>query len=264
MNTRAELDAGTARHERLAAEEAGSADRGQSVTRSIALVSILAIAVAAVPLLLIDPTEYEGAAVIVGVFGVPMLASAAMISLVMRRGTVRMTARGALWWPLLVMPAGILLCLIPAMMAHPAYFVVETFWSGVGSVTGMLLFCYAGILCGALLWFFVVFPVVELVLGTVAMTRGEKRGGGHFGAPLFLLPLTAIILVGAFSLDGLLPGKMAAGQLLMALLGIPGSYEVTWEAGLWIVRALVVGVILLWTIPAIRRRRRGRSQAPGS
>lgn len=255
MNTRAEGDVRAPWHERLTADEAGSVDRHPSLTPSIALVSILAVAVAAVPLLLIDPTEHEGAAVIVGVFGVPMVASAVMIALVMRRGTVRTIARGALWWPLLVMPAGIVLCLIPAMTAHPEYFVVDTFWSGVGSVAGMLLFCYAGVLCGALLWFFVVFPLVELVLGLVAMTRGQKRGGGHFGAPLFLLPLTAIILVGAFSLDGLLPGKMATGQLLMALLGIPGSYEVTWEAGLWIVRALVVGVILLWTIPAIRRRR---------
>lgn len=257
MKPRALRNPPAPRHERRAAAD-GADDSGKSLslTRSIALVSVLAIAVAAVPLVLLDPTEYEGAAVIVGVFGVPMLASAAMISLTVRSGVLRGSARGTLWWPLVVMPVGVLLCLIPALTAHPEYFLVETFWSAVGSVAGMLLFIYAGILCGALLWFFVVFPLIELMLALVALARGDRQGGGHFGAPLFLLPLTAIILFGTLSLDGLLPGRMASGQIVLALLGIPGSYEVTWEAGLWIVRGLVVGVILFWSIPALLRRRR--------
>lgn len=264
MNTRAGRKTVAPWYQRLDADGAAPTDQGPSLTRSIALISVVAIAVAAVPLVLLDPTEYEGAAVIVGVFGVPMLASAAMISLVMRRGAARGGLRGALWWPLLVMPVGIVLCLVPAMSANPEYFLVETFWSGVGSVAGMLVFSYVGILCSALLWFFVVFPLVELVLGLVAVARGDKRGGGHFGAPLFLLPLTAIIFFGAFSLDGLHPGKMATGQMILALLGIPGSYEVTWEAGLWIVRVLVVAVILYWSIPAIlRSERRGTRASAG-
>lgn len=49
----------------------------------------------------------------------------------------------------------------------------------------------------------------------------------------------------------------------MALLEVPGSYEVTWEAGLWVVRGLVVGVILFWSIPAILRRRRGATAPAG-
>ncbi|TDE94862.1 hypothetical protein EXU48_08715 [Occultella glacieicola] len=246
----------------MAAGRAGEADERLEVTVVVGVISIVAVLIAAVPLLLLDPVAHDGAAPIGAIFGIPMVASALIIEVVMRaHQRNRPLSRGMLWWVLGVLPVSIVLCSIPAVLDDPEYFAYETGWGAVGTLAGMLLLAYLGILMGGLLWFFVVFPLAQLVLALIARARGDKEGGRIGFGSFLLLGLAALILILAGSLDGLAPGRSSGGQIIAAVLGIPGSYEVVWPLGLWIVRLLLAGFVLLLCWPAITRRVRGRRVA---
>lgn len=245
---------GTRRFEAVPRPPRDSESERISVTFPVALISIGALLVAAVPLLLVDPRANEGVAVLVAVLGIPALASAVVVEVVRRPiAADRRLRPGWLWWLLGVVPLGIVLCSIPAIQREPEYFVAESLGTMLGTLALMLVMVYLGLLLGALVWFFVVFPVVHLAKALMLMARGERSGAASLVMPLAMLTLTAIIIVGALSLDDLLPGRMAGGQIVMALLGVPGSYEVVWPAGLWIVRGLVMALILAAAAPKIRR-----------
>ncbi|WP_127476656.1 hypothetical protein [Microbacterium sulfonylureivorans] len=76
-----------ARHRERIARSAPVPLEWVSATGPVAVISIIAVILAAVPLLTLDPQEHEGAAVLVAVGGVPMLASAAVIEVLRRRVT---------------------------------------------------------------------------------------------------------------------------------------------------------------------------------
>ena len=233
----------------------------RALTTSIAIISALAVVCAAVPLLLLDPRANDGAAVLVGIFGIPMIASAIAIEVLRRRVTAGgRPSRAILWWLLVVMPLGMVLLFIPGLVREPEYFEAETFWGAVGAVALMLLFVALGMLLGALVWFFLLFPLAAIVDIVASIVRGEKVSPARFVMPVLLLVLAALCLVGAASLDDLLPGRTAGGQIIAAILGIPGSYTVTWEAGLWIVRVIVVALIA-WGVASARVGRRTRSRS---
>ncbi|CAM3493993.1 hypothetical protein OCAE111667_12635 [Occultella aeris] len=243
-------------------EVSGSEDPDErvEVIAVVAVISIIAVLIAAVPLLLLEPQGGDGAAPIGAIFGVPMVASALIIEVVVRAHmSNRPLNRMMLWWVLGVLPVAIVACAIPAVLDDPEYFAYETPLGAVGTLGGMLVLAYVGILMGALLWFFVVFPLAHLVMALIARARGDKEGGRIGVGSFFLLALAAVIIIGALSLDGLAAGRAGLGQIIAALLGIPGSYEVVWPAGLWIVRGIVVGLVLTfggWQ--AIMRRVRRR------
>ncbi|WP_154792234.1 hypothetical protein [Occultella kanbiaonis] len=243
-------------------EVSGSEDPDErvEVIAVVAVISIIAVLIAAVPLLLLDPQGADGVGPIGAIFGVPMVASAIVIEVVVRaHQRSRPLNRRMLWWVLGVMPVAIVACAIPAVLDDPEYFAYETPLGAVGTLAGMLVLAYVGILMGALLWFFVVFPLAHLVMALIARARGDKEGGRIGVGSFFLLALAAVIIIGALSLDGLAAGRAGWGQIIAALFGIPGSYEVVWPAGLWIVRGIVVGLVLTfggWQ--AIMRRSRRR------
>lgn len=148
-----------------------------------------------------------------------------------------------LWWVLGVLPVGIAACTIPTVLSHPVYFDHATPWDAFWTVAGMLLLVYLALLMGALVWFFLVFPLAHHARTLVAKARGDEENATLSVGAFIQLALAAIILFGAIGLDGLLPGRAAAGQLLVALLGSPGSYQVAWHAGLWIVRGVVLVLV---------------------
>lgn len=168
-----------------------------SLTLPVALISVLAIVAAAIPMLFLDPEANDGAAFFVGVFGVPMLAVAIVIQVALSRLGGGRTARGRgwLWWILLVMPVGILVLCIPAMMRNPTYFDAESSQAAFGSLFGMALLLVMAMLCGGLVWFFVVFPLVGLVGVAMMAYRGDPVPTGSFVLPVVLLGVTAVIVV---------------------------------------------------------------------
>ena len=226
------------------------------LTKAAIGVSVLALLIAAVPLLLLDPQADDGAATLVALVGVPMLVPAALIEIARRGPRDQSMGRAGWWWLLAVLPLGIAALAIPTILQNAEYFEATSWGSVLGTLALMLVLVYVGLLLGFLFWFFVVFPLSLLVGAVVSLVRGERPRALAFVIPVSILLLTGVILVGAMSLDDLLPGRFASGQIVMAILGIPGSYDVTWEAGLWIVRGLVIAVVLLWIVPEMRERRR--------
>ncbi|WP_350347679.1 hypothetical protein ABIQ69_13695 [Agromyces sp. G08B096] len=238
-----------------------STDR--TVTLPIAVVSLLAVVLSAIPLLLLDPQADDGFAVFAAVAGVPMLASAVVILIVSRTvGSSRRFSPRALWWVLVVMPLGILACSVPTILGNAEYFEAETAGGFIGTLALMLGIIVFAMALGGLVWFFGLFPLDMVVRLVERRVRGERISAGMFVVPLVFLALGAVIVIGGLSLDGLAPGRIAGGQILGALLGIPGTYDVAWPAGLWIVRILVAALLLALVVPAILRRARTRGRAP--
>lgn len=232
-------------------------------TFPIALISIATVLIAAVPLVMLDPQADDGIAVMVAWIGVPAVASAVIVEILRRRLTPDRRLRGGwMWWVFGVVPIGIVLCSIPAILRNREYFVAESVGAMLGALAMSYLVVWIGLLLGAIAWFFVVFPLVHLVSALVLVARGERAGAAGLVMPLAMLTLTAIIIVGALALDDLAPGRMAGGQIVMALLGVPGSYEVVWPAGLWIVRGLVAALVLAAAAPKIRRHLTGAAGGP--
>jgi hypothetical protein len=236
---------------------AGGADEGRTITIPIAIVSVLAVLLAAVPILLLDPKSNGGSAFFFGVGGAPMLAVAVVILLISSTisGHRRMRP-AALWW-LLVVPVGVVACAVPTMLANPRYFESETVGGFFGTLALLVILVAVCMLAGGLLWFFVLFPLSILFRLIVTVARGERVPPFRFVVPLLMLALTAFIVVTAMSLDDLAPGRAAGGQIIAALLGLPGSYEVAWPVGLGLVRALVGAVLVALAVRALIRPRRG-------
>lgn len=229
-----------------------------SIAVPVAVLSLLGIAFAWMAMVILDPRADDGFASMFALFGVPMIVAAIVIQLFGDRVTSAGKANlrgGFLWWVLLVLPAGVLSTLFVAVPAHDDYFIAD---DGPWSLLWMPLLVYLGILMGALLWFFFVLPLTWFARGVVAAVRGRQPWRTLI-APLALLSLGAVVLVGGLSISADLPGRAGWGSVIGALLGIPGGYEVKWPMGLWIVRILVLGVILLCCSGPFRtwlRRRR--------
>ncbi|WP_127476658.1 hypothetical protein [Microbacterium sulfonylureivorans] len=153
------------------------------------------------------------------------------------------------------MPVAILLCSIPAITQHRGYFEAETFGGTVGALALILVVTYAAILLGALVWFFIVLPVVLMARIVVDLARGRHPSWKRYVIPPGILALGAFVMVAALAIDDLRPGRMATGQIISALLGIPGTYTVVWEEGLWIARLLLVVVIAIGVPLGMKARR---------
>lgn len=221
------------------------------------VVALCGLAVAAVPLLLLDPAADDGAAVFAGLFGIPLVAVAVLVEIMRHDPRVADPfPRSVVVWMLAVLPLGLLLLMIPGLVREPEYFDAESLGGAAATLGLMLGVILAGELCGVVAWFFVAFPIAAIVSRFAAIARGEKVALGSFAVPVIGLLVVGFGVIGGLALDGLRPGRAAASQIVFALLGIPGGYEVVWPAGLWIVRALVVGIVLIGVVPALRERRR--------
>jgi hypothetical protein len=233
-----------------------------SLTAPAAATAIVAVLLAAVPLLLIDPSENDSASVFAAIFGIPMFAVAVLIELLRRRVRSRShLTRPVLLWMLVVMPAGILLLCVPPVLQRPEFFEATTV-GGVFAVLGIMLFLIAiGILLGAVAWLFVALPLGLIVSNLVDLARGTGFSPARFIPPIGILIVTTIIIIGSMSIDGLRAGRAGWSQIVLSLFGIPAGYTVTWPTGLWIVRGLIILVIVAGCVPALATRAKRRASA---
>lgn len=227
-----------------------------------AAISVLAMVVSAVPGFLLEPSEHEGAGQLVSLFGAPMVAAAILVAIGAHALNQRRSIPNrVLWWPLGVLPVGIVISIIPSILRDPEYFLADTFWGLVGTLVAMLFLVYVALLLGTLVWFFLFFPITALATLLQQKLRGKPVAAQHLAVPLLLLALSCIIAFGAMSLEGFAPGRASGGQIVMSLLGIPGSYEVTWPLGLWIVRGIVAAILIVWFVWE-RRQKRATKRPP--
>jgi hypothetical protein len=234
-----------------------------SIAKPVAAFVVAGLAVAAVQMLALDPQANDGAATFVAAFGVPMVVVALSIQLVMHNTLHnRRTRFGFVWWPLVVLPLGILALSVPSILASPDYF-EATDAGGIAAALGIhLMLILFGTLFGALLWFFIVMPSWQLVLTFVRIARREPHAAVGLIMPSVLLALGVFILLGAGALDltGALPGRFAAPQIVLALLGLPGNYGVQSPLLLWLMRGLLLAIVLVFVVPWWLDRRASRAR----
>jgi|GEM_PF-4202454 len=228
-------------------------------------VAALAVVVSTLLLTVADPSAGESTSVNLALLGVPGFAVAVVLEALLaygRRG--RSPGWQAAWILLLAMPAAIYAVFLVAApgweASDPDYFRAED--AGVmRGVYAAFVFLLAP-LVGPLLWFFLVSPVWGIVENTALLARRDPRGSARRYLPrVAVLALSAIILGATGALHGF-GGAGGRLELVLALLGIPGRYEVASESLLWAVRGLVVlagaGLVL-----ALRARRGGPGDDEG-
>lgn len=225
--------------------------RTVSIARPTAAIVIVALAFNWLLLTLLDLRDNDGAGGIIAMFGIPALASSIIIQIATMRlaPTVRLD-RSFLWWALVVFPAGTLIAFVVAILRDPDYFIADGPWM----LIWIPIFVGVGLLLGALVWFFFVWPSVMLVTRVRAIARGESTAGGALVLPLVLISLGVLCIIGGLSVDTEHSGRASWGAIIAALFGIPGAYDVIWPPGLWIVRGIVAAIVLVFAIPALKRR----------
>lgn len=226
------------------------------IGRPVAAIVLVAITVAWMLLTLLDLRDDDGMASIIAMFGIPALAASVIIQLVFAQlAERRRIPKSVAWWTLVVLPIGVLGGFVVAIIRDPDYFIGD---DGPWMLVWVPIFIWLAILLGALVWFFFVLPIVSLagVIGRIA--RGEAKGTAVIPS-LVLLGLGILCIVGGLSIDTDGSGRASWGAIIAAFLGIPGSYDVLWEPGLWIVRGIVVAIVLVFAGPAMWLRLRGRT-----
>lgn len=237
-----------------------------SILRPVIALVACGIGVGVLLLWALEPSANDGAAAFLTMTGVPMVVVALTIQLVAHNSLRHRRVRfDFLWWLFAVLPIGLLAASVPAILSDPAYFGSASVGGTLGVLTMHTVLLLLGFGFGALLWFFIVMPLFQLIGTVIRLVRGEKNAAAGLIMPLILLALGGVILVGAGALDlsDALPGRFGWPQIVMALLGIPGSYRVESELGLWVVRGLIVAAALVFLVPwwATRRSRRATRRA---
>ncbi|WP_314426947.1 hypothetical protein [uncultured Microbacterium sp.] len=240
----------------MSAPGGGPQEELRAATRPVAGIVFGALAVSWLMLAVLDLSDNDGAASLIAMFGIPAIASALVIQIVMMRlGERKRVPRPVLWLMLAVLPLGTLLGFVVAILREPEYFIGdESPWM----LIWVPIFICVGVMLGALVWFFFVFPLVSLGKVARLIARGEARPAALV-MPLVLLALGVVCVVGGMSMSSGEIGRRAEAQIIAAFFGLPGTYEVIWEPGLWIVRGIVAAIVLVFAVPAIAARlRRGR------
>jgi hypothetical protein len=230
----------------MARVPSGGASPAGSVARPVAGIVLLALVLAWTMLTVLDLRADDGLVGAFVLFGIPALASAIVIQVAGERLVAKAEPRGYLWWVLGVLPVGIVAAFAVPVIRDPTYFIDD---DGPWMLIWIPIFVACGVLLGAVVWFFVVWPLVLLARVSIGIARGEGGLGGLV-MPLVLLAVPVIGVVGAMAIDADLYATRGFWfQALLALLGLPGSYEVIWEPGLWILRGLTLAVVLLLVLP---------------
>lgn len=220
---------------------------GQSVrdiSLPVAIISLITLAIATVPVLLLDPDRFEGLPMLLSLFIFPMIAGGLIIELVVLcKLRQQEPLWRLLWWPLVVLPAGLLVMSIGPMLAHPFY-EVTSFSSAAGVMFTFAFLVFLGLGLSFVFWPLVVFPARILGLAAFDGIRGERVAPFRMYVPLIFLAVPAISLLVVASLGGLEASRAVVGQIALALLGLPGDYEIAWEPGLWIVRGIILALIV--------------------
>lgn len=227
----------------------------RAATRPVAAVVGCALAISWMLLVLLDLRDNDGAAGTIAMFGIPAIASALVIQLVMSRlGERKRVPKAVLWLMLVVLPVGTLLGFGVAILRDPDYFVGdESPWT----LIWVPIFICVGVMLGALVWFFFVFPLVSLARVIGLISRGEAKPTALI-MPIVLLALGVVCIVGGLSMSSGEVGRRAEAQIIAAFFGLPGTYEVIWEPGMWIVRGIVAAIAATFAVSAIAARRQRR------
>lgn len=216
----------------------------RSTSFPVAIISLTTLAIATVPLVLLDPDRADGLPMLLSLFLFPMIAGGLIIELVvlckLRQQEPFWTL---LWWPLVVLPAGLLAMSIGPMLAHPVYFDVTSSSSAAGVMLTFAFMVFLGLGLSFLLWALVVLPLRMLGLAAFDAIRGERVAAFRLYAPLILLAIPAITLVIVASVGDVEANRAVVVQFVLAVLGIPGDYEIVWQPGLWIVRGITLALI---------------------
>lgn len=230
-------------------------DERRAATRLVAAIVVVALAINWMLLALLDLQDNDGAAPIIAMFGVPAIASSLVIQIIMTRlGERKRVPAPMLWLMLAVLPIGTLLGFVVAILREPDYFIGdESPWM----LVWVPIFICVGVMLGALVWFFFVFQIAGLIRLVPMIRRGEAAPTSLI-MPLIFLSLGVVSIVGGLSVSSGEIGRRAETQLIAAFFGLPGTYEVVWPPGLWIVRAIVLAIVLAIAIPALAERRRRR------
>lgn len=120
----------------------------------------------------------------------------------------------------------------------------------------LMLFDVIGLpLLGILAAAFIIFPIESTIRGTIRLirTRGKEKVQLIIG--LFGLMILSLIASGVLAVDPDNSGPVGQGQIILALLGLPGGYEVINEPLLWLTRLLFVAFIGLLLIGRFIGRR---------
>lgn len=237
---------GTVREERRAA------------TRRVAAIVLVAVAINWMLLAVLDLKDNDGAAPIIAMFGVPALAAAIVIQIIMTRlSERRRVPKPVVWLILAVLPLGTLLGFVVAILREPDYFIGD---DGPWMLIWVPILICVGVMLGAPVWFFFVFPVASLAKVVRLISRGEARPSALI-MPLVLLALGVVCIIGGMSVSTDEIGRRAEAQAIAAFFGIPGAYEVVWEPGLWIVRGIIAVIVATFAVPALAARLRTRVPA---
>lgn len=97
-----------------------------------------------------------------------------------------------------------------------------------------------GVICAG----FVIFPIESTIRGVARAVRTRGREMGQLIIGAFGLVVLTFILVATTAIDLDNAGPLGSAQALLAIFGIPGGYEVTNEALLWVMRALFAVFII--------------------
>ncbi|MBP3976588.1 hypothetical protein [Microbacterium sp. BLY] len=233
----------------------GTRAEESSPVRPVAAIVLSALAVSWMILTILDLRENDGAGPIIAMFGIPALAASVIIQIVMTRlGDRKRVPKAVFWWVLAVLPLGTLGGFVVALIRDPEYFIAD---DGPWMLVWVPIFIIVGLLLGALVWFFFVFPLVSIVTVIRLMARGEAKGGALI-MPLVLMSLGVMSIVGGLSIDTESSGRASWGSIIAAFFGLPGRYEVLWEPGMWIVRGIVLAIVLVFAVPAALTRLRSR------
>ncbi|MDX2400459.1 hypothetical protein [Microbacterium algeriense] len=138
----------------------GAGARGESSpVRPVAAIVLGALAVSWMILTVLDLRENDGAGPIIAMFGIPALAAAVIIQIVMMRmGERKRVPKAVLWWVLAVLPLGTLAGFVVAILRDPDYFIAD---EGPWMLIWVPIFIVVGLLLGALVWFLFAVPAAH-------------------------------------------------------------------------------------------------------
>lgn len=216
----------------------------RSISFPVAIITLTTLAIAAVPLILLDPDRVDGLPMLLSLFLFPMIAGSVIVELVVLCKLQQQEPLwNLLWWPLVVLPIGLLAMSIGPMLAHPDYFDVTSAPSAAGVMLTFAFLVVLGLGLSFVVWCLVVFPIRMLGLAAVDAMRGERVAGFRVFVPLIFLAIPTISLLVVASLGDLEVSRAVGVQIVLALLGVPGEYEIVWGPGLWIVRGMTLALI---------------------
>lgn len=227
---------------------------------SAAVVGV-SLAIAAIPLLMLDARANDGAASFTALFAFPMFATGVLVEVHRpTQGERPFVAGMAPWVGGLVV--GILFLGIPATLLEPDYYEAHTL-GGMLAVLGMFAFLMAfGVALGVVFWALVVLPIAAIARWVGRTWRGEPGGPIALPAGFLVVEAVALLIVVAVQRDATDLVLVQTGALLFGLQDLIGWYEPVPEAGLWVVRAVVV--LLLTGATAYTLLSRERDDAPAA